>query len=161
LTQGKNEVVFVRGLRGGGAGRCDGLCAGGGDGFEDVSLVFCVAPDDFDKVGDEVVPAFKLGINLGPGVVTLKAKLDEVVICDCDPDKRQKDYRNYNYQTDMFLHNQFLTCSLVYCPGRRNWGCGRRFRLQDLRRSRNPRARTCSGDKRLPTANRTGYKNAA
>jgi hypothetical protein len=41
-----------------------------------------VAFDRFDQVGNQVVPAFELDIDIGPGVLTAHAQLDEAIVKD-------------------------------------------------------------------------------
>jgi hypothetical protein len=75
-------------LHGGGVGRVGGGGLGGGegdvagldDGLEGLALVLEVALGDFDEVGDEVVTALQLDVDLGEGVLEAVAEGDEAVV---------------------------------------------------------------------------------
>ncbi len=84
-AEGAGELGFG-GAGFGGAFGAHGLCAGFGDGFECFALVAHVAFDGFDEVGDEVVAALELDINLRPGVIHVIAEVDEAVVDGDEPE---------------------------------------------------------------------------
>ena len=63
-----------------GALRGHGLIARGGDGLEGAAFVRGISLDRFDQVGDQVVAALELNVNIRPGVVTLHAQPNESVV---------------------------------------------------------------------------------
>jgi hypothetical protein len=57
--------------------------------------VFHVALGGFDKIGDEVVSAFELDVNLGPGVVDLITEANQGVV-DANHKENQQDHDSSN-----------------------------------------------------------------
>ena len=77
--QGAGEHVF-RLCFVGGAGSAHGAIAGVDDGFECAFFVAGVAFYSFDEIGDQVVAALELDVDVGPGVVHLDFEADEAVV---------------------------------------------------------------------------------
>jgi len=100
-AQGTAEHGFRSGKAGDDARRCGvgggGLAClhGGGtgldDGFECAAFVAHVGFGGFDEVGDEVVAAFELHIDLGEGVFEAVAQLNQVVV-DADDEECERNY---------------------------------------------------------------------
>src|SRR5690242_9622373 len=79
LAQGAGQHAFGlalgrRTLRG------HSLIAGGGDGFERAAFVGGVAFHGFDEIGDEVIAALELHVDIGPGVIALHAEANQSVV---------------------------------------------------------------------------------
>ncbi len=58
----------------------DGHVAGLGNLFQGLAFVSGITFDCLDKVGDQVVPALELNIDLGPGVLELVAQANQAVV---------------------------------------------------------------------------------
>src|SRR5882724_3975784 len=72
-----------------------GAVAGVDDGFESAFFVGGVAFDGFDEIGNEVVAALELDVDIGPGVVGLDFETDEgVVHADEDDDGEDDQAKN-------------------------------------------------------------------
>jgi hypothetical protein len=80
---------------GGVAGHGDGGVAGADDGLEGLPLVRGVALDGLDEVGDEVVAALELDVDLAEGVVGIDAPADQRVV-HAD-ENQQQDQENAAY----------------------------------------------------------------
>src|ERR1700730_10809750 len=94
--QGAGEHVFGLGLVGG-AGGTHGAIAGVDYSFEGALFVASVALYGFDEVGDQVVAALELDVNVGPGVVALDFQAHQAVVhADADEHQQDKDDEN-NY----------------------------------------------------------------
>ena len=65
--------------------------AGLDDGLEGLPLVGGVALHRLDQVGDEVVAALELHVDLGPGVLDPVPQLDQAVVHDDDDEHDQDD----------------------------------------------------------------------
>ena len=70
----------------GGAVGIHGGGAGFGDGLERAAFVGHVALDGFDEVGNQVVAALELHVDLRPGVVDEVAQVDETVVDGDEPE---------------------------------------------------------------------------
>ena len=83
------EHVFGCGLVGGASGG-HGAIAGVDNSFESAFFMAGVAFDGFDEIGNQVVAALELNINVGPGVVALDFQADQAVV-HADAEKHQQD----------------------------------------------------------------------
>ena len=90
LAQGTGELT-LGGRRGGRGGRSDGGVAGLDDGVEGGLLVLGVTLDGLDQVGDQIVPALELHVDLRPGVLDLVAPADQAVVRRDQVDDHQQD----------------------------------------------------------------------
>ena len=86
-AQGAGELAFGRAGLGGSAG-LHGIGAGVGDGFERFALMAHVAFHGFDEIGDQVVAALELHIDLRPGVVHVVAQPHQAVVDRDEPEER-------------------------------------------------------------------------
>src|SRR6266849_4339308 len=90
LPQRLGEHAFGLGLRGGPLhGHC--FVARGHDAFERFPLVPGVALHGFNHVGDQVVAALELDVNVGPGVVAPDAQTHQAVVHYDDQDNDDRD----------------------------------------------------------------------
>src|SRR5579875_2338936 len=98
LAQSGGEHVFGAGFRGGPL-RGHGRVARLHDAFDRAALVGGVTFNGFDEIGNQIVAALELDINVGPGVVALHFELDQAVVHP-DGDKNQDDNDCQYYPTE-------------------------------------------------------------
>jgi hypothetical protein len=79
--------VAIGGIGGDGGGGGGGDVTGLDDGFERGALVLHVALGGLDEVGDEIVAALELDVDLGEGVFEAIAEGDEGVVDAGDPER--------------------------------------------------------------------------
>ena len=96
-------------VRGGGACGLDGVGAGGGDGLEDRLLVGGVPLHRRDQVGDQVVPALQLDVDVTPRVGDQLPLGDEPVVGD-DHVAHQSD-EDADARSDRDHETPCLSCS--------------------------------------------------
>ena len=95
----------------GGAGGAHGAIAGVDDGFEGAFFVAGVALHSFDEIGDQVVAALELDVDVGPGVVALDLEANEAVV-HADAEEHQQDEDDEN---DNARHKQTSRGPESYC----------------------------------------------
>ena len=84
------EHIFRLGLFGR-AGGTHRAIAGVDDAFERVFLMRGIAFDGFHKVGDQIVAALELHVDVRPSVVTLDFEADQAVVHADEEDNQQSE----------------------------------------------------------------------
>ena len=98
--------VTIGGIGGDGGGGGGGDVAGFDHGLERGALVLHVALSGLDEVGDEIVTALELNIDLGEGVLEAIAKGDEAVVDAGDPKAGDQEDGEDNAEDDEDEHGR-------------------------------------------------------
>ena len=74
------------------------------DGLQRAALVAHIAFDRLDQVGNEIMPALELHVDLGPGVVHLVAQVNETVVDRHEPEGQKNQNPEENKQWRHNVH---------------------------------------------------------
>ena len=109
--------VTIGGIGGDGGGGGGGDVAGFDDGFERAALVLHVALGGLDEIGDEIVAALELDVDLGEGVFETVTETDEGVVDAGDPESGDEEDGEDDAENDEDEHGSWE-------GGRRSWEIG-------------------------------------
>lgn len=99
------DCIRVGGIGSGGLGRGGGDIAGLDDGFEGFALVLEVAFRDLDEIGDEIVAALQLDVDLGERVFEAIAEGDEGVVDADGPEAEHEEEGGEDAENNECAHD--------------------------------------------------------